>query len=325
MSCYHPLKALKIGYRGDGKEALKIVPYDSIEEFKPDGSKYDFYTIPCGKCIGCRQDQSAEWSNRLLLESLYHDKTFFLTLTYDNDHLHPVLRVKPNTGEIVDGATLSKRDWQLFMKSLRNEFPDAKIRFYAAGEYGPRSCRPHIHSILFGLPLDDSELIPFGKSETGDPYYICPRLQSIWNRGNISIEPANYYTFKYVSSYVTSKVGRYPNDYWKKQNLEPPFALMSRKPGIGSQYLIDHPEIMENDRIVISLETGAVEFPPPRYFRKSFKEVFPDDYQVAADRHQKKANDKRDAEMIRTDKEYIDYLKVKESEHYAKMKERKSF
>lgn len=315
MSCYRPLKGLILGTDAEGKKRLKVVPYDSLDVVRSDGTPYKYYTIPCGHCLGCRQDQSREWSNRLLMESLYHDTCFFVTLTYDNDHLHVVPRVKPSSGEVVQGATLNKRDCQLFFKRLRAEFPDSCIRYYLAGEYGPKTVRPHYHAIIFGVPFADSELLPFGKSETGNPYYVCDRLSKLWSHGFTSCEPANYFTFKYVASYVTSKLGTHSNDYWLSQNLLPPFALMSRKPGIGVQYLLDHPEVMSNDKIIIGTDSGKVEFAPPRLFRKYFKEDCPELAQALADRHVVQGDDRRSGQLVQTDLDYTDLLKVYENNH----------
>lgn len=322
MSCYHPFRAMRIGYNGEGKQVLKIVPYDTLDVYDNQGKEYDWFPLPCGHCIGCRQDQSKEWSNRLLLESQYHDRAYFITLTYDNLHAHNVFRTDLNTGEAREGTNLEKRDCQLFFKRLRFAFPDARIRYYIVGEYGPETLRAHYHGIIFGVDLDPY-MVMSGRSETGNPYYTCEPISEAWdNRGFVSVEPANYYTFKYVASYVTTKVGKHPNDYWKAQGLEPPFALMSRKPGIGYQYLIDHPELRADDTIVISTDKGAVEFMPPRYFRKKYKDEHPEEAEEISKRHIKAQKDRIEAELSGTDLEYLDYLKIKENNHYAKLKNR---
>lgn len=326
MSCYKPLRGILLG-KLDGKKYVKVVPYDSIEVFKPDGSEYESFPLPCGHCVGCRKDQAKEWSNRLLMESLYHDQTYFVTLTYDNDHAHFVDFTNPRTGqffpkETKHQATLCKKDIQLFMKRLRKEYPDDKVRFYAVGEYGGHTFRPHAHLILFGLHIPENEFIPFGKSETGNQYFVLSKLQEIWTYGFSSIEPANEYTMKYVCNYVTKKLGIHPNDYYTKQGLDPPFSLMSRKPGIGAQYLIDHPEIMDNDRIVIGTERGVYDFVPPRYFKKSYKEVFPDRYDEHVQVVSKASQDRIDAIEKKTGLGYTEYLKTPEIVAEAKLNRR---
>lgn len=323
MACYKPLRGIVLGVQ-DGKKRIKVVPYDSIETLKPDGSEYQSFTLPCGHCVGCRKDQAKEWSNRLLMESLYHKQNYFVTLTYDNDHAHWCDYVNPRTGQFFDAAskhqaTLCKRDIQLFMKRLRRDFPNLKIRFYAAGEYGGHTFRPHYHLVLFGLELDPHELFPCGRSETGDEYFICKSIEAAWTDpddgkpiGFHSIEPANEYTMKYVANYVTKKIGVNPNKWYFDQGLEPPFNLMSRKPGLGAQYLIDHPEIMDNDRIVIGTERGSYEFAPPRYFKRGYKEVFPDRYDKHVEVITKASEDRVAAIEKKSGLSYTEYLKTPE-------------
>lgn len=326
MSCYNPLRAIVLGVL-DGKKKIKVVPYDSIEALRPDGRPYETFPLPCGHCVGCRNDQAKEWSNRLLMESLYHDQSYFVTLTYDDNHAHFVDFVNPRTGqffpkETKHQATLCKKDVQDFMKRLRGRFSDQKIRFYAAGEYGGHTFRPHYHLILFGLSVSADEFIPYGKSETGNQYFIWPKLAEIWNYGFHSIEPANEYTFKYCANYVTKKLGIHPNDYYLNQGLDPPFNLMSRKPGIGAQYLIDHPEIMDNDRIVIGTSRGSYEFCPPRYFKKGYKELFPDRYDQHVSVVSKASDDRISAIEKKTGLGYTDYLKTPEKVAEAKLNRR---
>lgn len=327
MACYKPLRGIVLGYN-DGKKVVKVVPYDSIEVFKNDGKKYDSFQLPCGHCVGCRSDQAKMWSNRLLMESLYHkDRCYFVTLTYDDDHAHWIDYTNPRTGqyfpkEMKHQATLSKKDSQNFMKRLRKEFPDQKIRFYCAGEYGGKTFRPHMHLILFGLDIPVADFIPCGKSETGDQYFINRQFADIWQYGFHSIEPANEFTFKYVANYVTKKLGVHPNKWYEDQGLVAPFSLMSRKPGIGAQYLIDHPEIMDNDSIVIGTERGKYEFAPPRYFKKSYQEVFPDEYERKVQITTKASEDRVDAIEIKTGLEYTDYLVVPEQVAESKLNRR---
>ena len=43
--------------------------------------------VPCGHCLGCRFEQSRQWMVRVMHESLMHDYSVFLTLTYDDEEL----------------------------------------------------------------------------------------------------------------------------------------------------------------------------------------------------------------------------------------------
>lgn len=284
MACISPLLVIVDGIDSSGKEILRLGnPY-----FKEsDGSRFKNkdgcrrYTIPCGKCIECRRAQAREWSNRLMCELEDHDSAYFITLTYDDSHLHVVKYFDESTGEIDWNPTLDKRDIQLFFKSLRNHFPDDKIRYYIAGEYGPTTHRPHYHAIVFGLHLID--LVPFGRSETGNQYFVSQSVSDIWNRGFVSVEPADEGTCMYTASYVTSKLGKDPDVDFRSKGIVPPFALSSRRPGIGVKYLLDHKDqILENDRIYLSSSNGGLSFKPPRIFYKLISE---DEYAIIRQRH----------------------------------------
>lgn len=106
--------------------------------------------VPCGKCAECLSARRLAWAYRIQKEMLSTAApTFFFTLTYEDDHV-------PMTA---DGRmTLSRRDFQLFMKLLRkwlfNDFGQ-RCRYFVAGEYGPTTARPHYHGFLFGVDLSE--------------------------------------------------------------------------------------------------------------------------------------------------------------------------
>src|SRR4051812_8660340 len=110
MPCYYPQSAYRTSSGG-----VTFCRSASLS-----GEKFD---LPCGQCIGCRLEKSRQWAMRLMHERKLHTSSAFLTLTYDDAH-------------IPAGGTLDKRDFQLFMKRLRKAHSEAKIRFYACGEYG---------------------------------------------------------------------------------------------------------------------------------------------------------------------------------------------
>ena len=133
--------------------------------------------VPCGQCIGCRIDRSRQWANRCMLELQYHDSAYFVTLTYDDLHVPKAYYPDPDTGEAHQSLTLCKRDFQLWMKRLRKRFSDDKIRFFACGEYGGSTHRPHYHAIVFGLHLDD--LVKYKTVQEGDGYYTYYNSDSL--------------------------------------------------------------------------------------------------------------------------------------------------
>jgi len=94
--------------------------------------------VGCGQCIHCRANRRREWVLRILLELEKHEFNTFLTLTYDDVHLPGDQSLQPK--HLTD-----------FFKRLRKkvEYP---IRYYAVGEYGEETERPHYHIALFGHP-----------------------------------------------------------------------------------------------------------------------------------------------------------------------------
>ena len=45
------------------------------------------YQVPCGKCVACQNNKRSSLSLKLRLEEYTSDYCYFLTLTYDDEHL----------------------------------------------------------------------------------------------------------------------------------------------------------------------------------------------------------------------------------------------
>ena len=139
MSCYHPFHAFPTGRLTDTGKAEYIIDYTGELDRMPQsvalrrgipvsGDLLMYVPLPCGSCIGCREDRARGWSNRLRAElSVTSGDSWFVTLTYDDAHL-PVDR------------RLRKIDLQLFNKRLRKAC--GSFRFFACGEYGETTKRP---------------------------------------------------------------------------------------------------------------------------------------------------------------------------------------
>ncbi|ALS03430.1 VP4 [Gokushovirus WZ-2015a] len=282
MSCYHPLRAWPIGTWPSGKPRYHVTA-DLTSPPHPGE-----VLVPCGKCIGCRLDYSREWANRCMCEAQYHDSSYFVTLTYDDIHVPRSWYSDPSTGEAYQALTLRKRDYTLFMKRLRRHFENDKIRFFAAGEYGSITYRPHYHAILFGLHLDD--LVPY-KQQGEFIYYTSESLQRCWSvvqyskgsktplfepLGFVVVAPVSWETCAYVARYTAKKSNTFFPEFYKKFNLEAPFTVMSRKPGIGRQYYEDHKDVFDYQNICLPGKNGGLKFKPPRYFEKLLEVDQPD-------------------------------------------------
>lgn len=189
--------------------------------------------VPCGYCPACLSNKRNEWSIRLNEEMRISESAYFLTLTYDDDHIkykhkqgqktytfiQLMKLAKKESIAGVDIETLDKFDLQNFNKRLRkfqSEHTETKIRFYAVGEYGTETQRPHYHGIYFNLSKTTAE-----------------NIEKIWKNGQIMAVVATPASIHYVTKYVINKTSQ----EYEKQGKHPPFALMSRNKGIGYNYV----------------------------------------------------------------------------------------
>lgn len=144
-----------------------------IVELK-DGQKVP---VKCGRCPYCKKRKLNDWVFRLKQEDKAAQQSCFVTLTYDTDNvplvrngmsLSPMTRkyriknisklwITPKKGMIrkkirqirVTQNKTASNDLTIFFKTLRNEGED--FRYYAVGEYGSKTNRPHYHILFFNL------------------------------------------------------------------------------------------------------------------------------------------------------------------------------
>lgn len=199
--------------------------------------------VPCGKCLVCRQNRAAEWATRLTHELQYYQESCFLTLTYNDDYLPIFSSGLP---------TLWKPDFQNFMKRYRKKI-DQKIKYFACGEYGSKTQRPHYHAIILGWQppgFSDLEPAPGGR-------FSSKIIQSLWPLGFNTISNATTESIHYTSGYILKKQIR-KND--PEEDRTPEFLLSSN--GIGEQYALDHIEELRN----LMCNAEGVTSPIPRYY-----------------------------------------------------------
>lgn len=185
---------------------------------------------------------------RLLHELNYWRDYSFLTLTYSEDSL-PVVG-----GPFDSRGTLCRRDFTLFIKRLRKLIAPRKLKYYACGEYGKTTLRPHYHAILFGV--SDSRVI-----------------EKAWSKGFVKVLPVSVETFRYVTSYIDK------GDSWSRQKLyynsyglEVPFKAQSTR--LGRDYAIQHEHSL---RRKLFLTLNGITYGLPRYYRKVLG-ITQDDY-----------------------------------------------
>lgn len=333
MTCYNPL----IRYETwetytcmDGHTAYKAKIFNPAPYYKEEYETVDIYAkqllkdpyyrkvqiIPCGKCIGCRLEYSRQWATKGCLEAEEWKDNWFLTVTYDDEHLpkaQPAIDEK--TGEEMQpnpGGTLKSTDMTNFMKKLRTyyerKYNHKGIRFMGCGEYGSDSGRAHMHIICYNLPIMQENLRFHEYNGNYEPLFRCPELEEIWQKGMIVAAEVNWNTCAYVARYVTKKVGL-PADkeHYKNLGIEPEFFRMSRKPGIGRKWFEDHKdEIYKKDEIIIQkYGGGTMKVKPPRYYDKL--------YDIENHEGLEKIKDKR-----RKDMENVNRIRMKQTSLYKK-------
>ena len=260
MSCFKPLTGWYSKHvNPSGKRSIVFNQNEALDS-------YHSLSIPCGQCIGCRLEKSRQWAIRCSLESQLYENSYFLTLTYNDEHL-------PKTGSLVPD------DLQKFLKKLRRYIEyhgsDKKIRFFACGEYGDNFCRPHYHAIIYNLDIPD--LKRFSTSFNGDIYYTSETINQIWKNGYVIIGQVTFESCAYVARYVTKKItGAQADEHYNGR--EPEFVRMSRRPGIGSAWLDRYKnDVYPHDYVVIR---DGIKVKPPKYFDKIFESIAPDEMAI---------------------------------------------
>lgn len=269
MTCYHPIDAIQFGFHGE----VKIFP-SGYTPSNVDKFPFRQIKIPCGHCIGCRLDKSREWADRIMCELAYHDKACFITLTYDDKHLPDKRQFIDNDGVIHDSThnPLVKKHLQDFIKRLRDRFGYKKVRYYAVGEYGEKNKRPHYHAIIFGVDFSDDRIVNFIRD--GYIHYTSKTLydesnpdHSVWKYGLCDIAEVSWNDAAYVARYTTKKQYGDANKVYEIYNYEPEFSIMSLKPGIGKQYLLDHiDEYRKYGTLIVPTNNGTRIIKSNHYF-----------------------------------------------------------
>lgn len=197
MACFHPIPAWR-------------TPNGNVTLSK-DQADANQLRLPCGTCLGCRMAAARSWALRCHLELQQHPQAAWTTLTYNEQN-------KP--------LTLDKQHLQKFFKRLRKKLgPDRTVRYFASGEYGEQTNRPHYHAILYGISDKQQNLI-----------------EDTWGLGHARTVPATPANINYTAGYTAKKIGYRQRALEEQVDLntgevyywQPPFIQMSRRPGIGA-------------------------------------------------------------------------------------------
>jgi hypothetical protein len=203
------------------------------------------FPVPCGQCLFCRINKQREMKHRILLEQMAHRESSFITLTYEDGKVPTVY----------GHQILSKPDFQKFIKRLRTKgLPD--FRYFAVGEYGDISGRPHFHAAMFGI----------------GPQYD-PIIRATWGMGHTMSGSLTKDSASYIAGYTLKKLTRRGDE--RLEGRPPEFFLGSKRGGaIGTggikkihKALEDDPRY-KTDQALTEIQYGNYKLPLGRYLQK---------------------------------------------------------
>lgn len=239
-------------------------------------------------------------------EASAHPRNSFLTLTYSEQALNAKAGIDSGEAPAVDSSraarsqrdiastddahvrsrthedSLIPTDLQRFMKKLRWELstrnPSTRVRFYAVGEYGELTKRPHYHIALFGEDFSGDRK---HRRTSGDYHcYESPTLNRLWTYGRHEIGELTTDSAAYIARYVMKKVnGKKADEHYRRETadgevyyLNPEFSHMSRRPGIGRDWLETYQtDVYPHDHVIVN----GHKFKPPRYYDKLMEAMDP--------------------------------------------------
>lgn len=215
--------------------------------------------VPCRQCQNCRINLQRIWACRIQLEALWHPYSSFVTLTYDPEYLPTTPYALP---------TLLPQDLTRFLKRFRNS--NGSLRYFACGEYGTETERPHYHLVIFGIsPMWETQI----STAWSDP-------ETKQTMGFISIYDLNEARAAYIAQYtvkkMTSTTSKGLNGRW------PEFARMSTNKGVGNPaitWLADQHrtrlgsrELSTQGDVFTSIRINGKIWPLGQYMRKKLRE-----------------------------------------------------
>ena len=269
MACYHPIPALQ-----EGSGQPKLWPLRD-EGGRPTAN----LALPCGTCLGCQSARATQWAHRCSHEASRTPYNTFLTLTYDDKHL-------PTNGH------LDARALTLFVKRLRKcvsrhsgdirSDSSTNVRYFACGEYGSQTERPHYHALLFNCAFPPQEKV-------SKDLYAADILRELWPYGDHRFGTATPAAANYIAQYSLKKQRRnkgarhddgyngegYADEDGVWHPKPAPFLRMSLKPAIGTEWLKEYAPDLQHGYLV---ENGR-KFAIPRTYKEKLKEMFPHLYE----------------------------------------------
>lgn len=173
--------------------------------------------VPCGQCMNCRVNKARKWTGRILAEMMGSPPrcNWFLTLTISDENLH---RAPPHAY-----ASLEKGAFSLWLRAWQRA--NGAFRYYAVGEYGDLSRRPHYHLAMFHSSPEF--MWSFGQD-----------WEARW--GHFLYSEMGDKRAAYLAQYTTKKLTSPDDDRLGAggalEGCEPEFRTSSRHPPLGYRF-----------------------------------------------------------------------------------------
>lgn len=191
--------------------------------------EFKYKEVPCGTCDICNKKKVWQWVYRLQQERRRSDFCDFVTLTYA-PHAVPITK---------DGKeSLDKKEFQKFIMKLRTaqaKISNLKFKYYACGEYGSNTYRPHYHIIFFNLHPSINKTL----SKYWSVY--DPRGQDYISNGFVDSSVVISGAFGYVAGYALKNL-KARIEWNENETREKEFITMSKN--MGSNYFVNKDGVM---------------------------------------------------------------------------------
>lgn len=160
------------------------------------------FNVGCGRCVFCLSKKANDWTFRLDQQRKHSTDCYFITLTYDNDHL-------PHHSN-------GKHEVQKFIKRFRknNDLVGKGFKYYLIAELGGEFGRLHYHAIFFNTGLSWNAL--------------RTSLLRDWRKGMIRVNVVTPGRIKYVSKYCLQHMYK-PKPKYEFRTYDTTFGELTKR------------------------------------------------------------------------------------------------
>lgn len=292
MDCLHPRTIRNPVFKS--KRFKVDSEFRKLHELEP-----EYVVRPCGKCLNCMKKRQNEWAFRIQSEARsYFGKTFFVTLTFDDDHLHTyfhqtlpadirkALSDFKKTGDL-EYERKYKALLSRYLERLKRPY-ELKKGYIKFSTSVPSIDKKDLTDFFKRLRKSGLNFRYFACGEYGDKfarahYHVIffteetftfdqfhDRIYPYWNKcvpeelkvSSISTMINGIPASKYVAKYSVKRVG------YNYKDCQVPFAIMSKCPPIGAAFLTadNYRQLRENQSTLVYDYQGTP-YALSRYYR----------------------------------------------------------